>query len=154
MWNRSNRIWAWGACSFTRLAYAAHISIQMTWSVGQRRRPISLVKNGLTASSVRSSPTHRDRKSTRLNSSHLGISYAVFCLKKKIVFLVRKGNPHHLHAWHDLAKPGDGVTPPNPKTSGAARGIVLAADSYGIYFFKKSGAHRHPLFFPTHHSSV
>src|SRR5437899_4625394 len=28
----------------------------------------------------------KDRKSTRLNSSHLGISYAVFCLKKKIVF--------------------------------------------------------------------
>src|SRR3989454_4976267 len=26
----------------------------------------------------------RDRKSTRLNSSHLVISYAVFCLKKKI----------------------------------------------------------------------
>src|SRR2546426_9080556 len=28
-------------------------------------------------------PTTRDRKSTRLNSSHLVISYAVFCLKKK-----------------------------------------------------------------------
>src|SRR2546426_2648020 len=28
-------------------------------------------------------PTNRDRKSTRLNSSHLVISYAVFCLKKK-----------------------------------------------------------------------
>src|SRR5947209_9960055 len=27
---------------------------------------------------------HRDRKSTRLNSSHANISYAVFCLKKKI----------------------------------------------------------------------
>src|ERR1035441_6765232 len=27
--------------------------------------------------------TNTDRKSTRLNSSHLGISYAVFCLKKK-----------------------------------------------------------------------
>src|ERR1035441_10959525 len=26
--------------------------------------------------------THGDRKSTRLNSSHLGISYAVFCLKQ------------------------------------------------------------------------
>src|SRR5438477_7007219 len=26
----------------------------------------------------------RDRKSTRLNSSHMSISYAVFCLKKKI----------------------------------------------------------------------
>src|ERR1039458_10706012 len=31
---------------------------------------------------VQCAPT-RDRKSTRLNSSHLGISYAVFCLKKK-----------------------------------------------------------------------
>src|SRR5438045_4340688 len=29
------------------------------------------------------SATTLDRKSTRLNSSHLGISYAVFCLKKK-----------------------------------------------------------------------
>src|SRR5699024_11744022 len=27
--------------------------------------------------------TTRDRKSTRLNSSHVSISYAVFCLKKK-----------------------------------------------------------------------
>src|ERR1039458_6774958 len=27
--------------------------------------------------------SNSDRKSTRLNSSHLGISYAVFCLKKK-----------------------------------------------------------------------
>src|ERR1039458_979623 len=27
---------------------------------------------------------HTDRKSTRLNSSHLGISYAVFCLKKQM----------------------------------------------------------------------
>src|SRR3989442_7252472 len=29
------------------------------------------------------SRNHRDRKSTRLNSSHVRISYAVFCLKKK-----------------------------------------------------------------------
>src|SRR3712207_8787096 len=28
-------------------------------------------------------PNRRDRKSTRLNSSHANISYAVFCLKKK-----------------------------------------------------------------------
>src|SRR5437899_10204783 len=33
----------------------------------------------------------RDRKSTRLNSSHLGISYAVFCLKKK----KKKRNEHN-----------------------------------------------------------
>src|SRR3712207_8850024 len=30
------------------------------------------------------SPSYLDRKSTRLNSSHANISYAVFCLKKKI----------------------------------------------------------------------
>src|SRR2546426_2780458 len=46
-----------------------------------------------------------DRKSTRLNSSHLVISYAVFCLKKKnTVFLCmpivvyRRG--HHCHLVH------------------------------------------------------
>src|SRR2546427_1391485 len=32
---------------------------------------------------VRAKHTDRDRKSTRLNSSHSQISYAVFCLKKK-----------------------------------------------------------------------
>src|SRR5256885_6432486 len=32
------------------------------------------------------SPSDEDRKSTRLNSSHLVISYAVFCLKKKKIY--------------------------------------------------------------------
>src|SRR5258705_761671 len=32
---------------------------------------------------IRAKGENKDRKSTRLNSSHLGISYAVFCLKKK-----------------------------------------------------------------------
>src|SRR5256885_8761325 len=43
---------------------------------------------------------HRDldRKSTRLNSSHLVISYAVFCLKKK------KKNCMHLMKWHNLIR--------------------------------------------------
>src|SRR5438874_10107073 len=34
-----------------------------------------------------------DRKSTRLNSSHVEISYAVFCLKKK----KNKTQPRHIH---------------------------------------------------------
>src|SRR5207245_8155494 len=38
---------------------------------------------GRPASSVRGSTEQPDRKSTRLNSSHGSISYAVFCLKKK-----------------------------------------------------------------------
>src|SRR5439155_18982282 len=41
----------------------------------------------------------RDRKSTRLNSSHVAISYAVFCLKKKTIILTSKRSPYlHLSA--------------------------------------------------------
>src|SRR5262245_64921226 len=37
-----------------------------------------------------------DRKSTRLNSSHLGISYAVFCLKKKTEMAMQRSRlPAH-----------------------------------------------------------
>src|SRR5438477_5967374 len=39
----------------------------------------------LVWSLMRSLGGRGDRKSTRLNSSHMSISYAVFCLKKKIV---------------------------------------------------------------------
>src|SRR5256885_12104203 len=37
----------------------------------------------------------QDRKSTRLNSSHLVISYAVFCLKKKKKYHVTSLTSHH-----------------------------------------------------------
>src|SRR5690625_5454373 len=43
------------------------------------RRP---VRDGLEAQ-VEEAAARQDRKSTRLNSSHVAISYAVFCLKKK-----------------------------------------------------------------------
>src|SRR5690349_21974274 len=48
------------------------------WSAsprGNRRRKLPSLRRG--------SPWLLDRKSTRLNSSHVEISYAVFCLKKK-----------------------------------------------------------------------
>src|SRR2546430_11406163 len=48
-------------------------------------------------SAVRS---HPDRKSTRLNSSHSQISYAVFCLKKKNIYdYILTDN---LHIYHTL----------------------------------------------------
>src|SRR5690349_21901657 len=50
------------------------------------RRWTSSSSSGRASSASRSSrsrPGKRDRKSTRLNSSHVEISYAVFCLKKK-----------------------------------------------------------------------
>src|SRR5205814_6819373 len=46
-------------------------------------RSIPLSNRRNSAGSGGAAADRRDRKSTRLNSSHLGISYAVFCLKKK-----------------------------------------------------------------------
>ncbi|MDF0604415.1 sulfate ABC transporter substrate-binding protein [Neisseriaceae bacterium TC5R-5] len=48
------------------------------------------------------------------------------------VFLVRKGNPHKVRDWNDLAKPGLKVIIPNPKTSGNGRYSYLAAWGYGV----------------------
>src|SRR5207249_5195544 len=45
-------------------------------------------------------PASRDRKSTRLNSSHVSIAYAVFCLKEKKFLAVRLVQAH--------ARGGDG----------------------------------------------
>src|SRR5256885_6668515 len=42
-----------------------------------------VLENAANRSGRASAPAAEDRKSTRLNSSHLVISYAVFCLKKK-----------------------------------------------------------------------
>src|SRR6266511_5475360 len=49
-----------------------------------------------------STPCHGDRKSTRLNSSHVKISYAVFCLKKKKNTLSRVASYSHTPPPHPL----------------------------------------------------
>src|SRR5258707_10677169 len=55
--------------------------------LGVSRRPRRTEYRTLTVPPARSTSAHSsprtDRKSTRLNSSHANISYAVFCLKKK-----------------------------------------------------------------------
>src|SRR5260221_11541133 len=51
-------------------------------SGGHRRRAVLQATVFLTSTS-RQTGSDTDRKSTRLNSSHTVISYAVFCLKKK-----------------------------------------------------------------------
>src|SRR5258707_8460825 len=50
------------------------------WRHGGECRPAGEGRCAFTTVPPR---THTDRKSTRLNSSHANISYAVFCLKKK-----------------------------------------------------------------------
>src|SRR2546427_7423551 len=60
-----------------------------------RRRSFALAASELhlTASAV----SHQDRKSTRLNSSHSQISYAVFCLKKKKKQKTPQTCMYHIH---------------------------------------------------------
>jgi sulfate transport system substrate-binding protein len=47
-----------------------------------------------------------------------------------IVFLVRDGNPNNIKDWDDLVRDNVSIIIPNPKTSGAARWIYLAAWGY------------------------
>jgi|ERR1043166_8217132 sulfate transport system substrate-binding protein len=54
-----------------------------------------------------------------------------------IIFVVRKGNPKGIKDWEDLIKPGIGIVPANPKTSGGARWTYLAA--YGAALKKNHG---------------
>jgi sulfate transport system substrate-binding protein len=44
-----------------------------------------------------------------------------------VAFVVRSGNPKHIHTWKDLTKPGVQVVTPNPFSSGSAKWNVLAA---------------------------
>jgi sulfate transport system substrate-binding protein len=52
-----------------------------------------------------------------------------------VAFVVRPGNPKHIHGWKDLIKPGVQVVTPDPFPSGSAKWNVLAA--YGA--MRKSG---------------
>jgi sulfate transport system substrate-binding protein len=49
-----------------------------------------------------------------------------------IVFVVRAGNPHGVHTWEDLVKPGVSLVIPNPKTSGNGRYSYLAAWGHAL----------------------
>src|SRR5256885_6165888 len=70
----------------------------------------------------------QDRKSTRLNSSHLVISYAVFCLKKKKCVDARV----HGCGQHALVRGGVGLrTLPHPeRPARRARGVRVARERH------------------------
>src|SRR3712207_8645662 len=71
---------------------AAEVSAQVLWRAfvegfAGYPQPVDLSEEGfaaMVAAEGVSLSASRDRKSTRLNSSHANISYAVFCLTKKI----------------------------------------------------------------------
>jgi sulfate transport system substrate-binding protein len=52
-----------------------------------------------------------------------------------VAFVVRPGNPKHIHGWKDLIRPGVQIVTPDPFPSGSAKWNVLAAYGYA----RKSG---------------
>src|SRR2546430_3427147 len=69
-----------------------HLGVHLLYDVGRRPRRHKDAEPGI-----------EDRKSTRLNSSHSQISYAVFCLKKK------------KERWRSGAAPGEGGRAVDPQ---------------------------------------
>src|SRR3712207_8013737 len=70
----------------TLFPYTTLFRSPRTWRSLQIQTPLSVSSTTVppgTHSGGNHTHIHRDRKSTRLNSSHANISYAVFCLKKK-----------------------------------------------------------------------
>ena len=65
--------------------------------------------------------------------------YSSIAADSVVAFVVRKGNPKHIHSWTDLTKTGVQVVTPNPFSSGSAKWNVLAA--YGAA--RKSGMGDH-----------
>src|SRR5688500_19927185 len=70
----------------------AHIERESSERVGEGRISRREIKAARQAGHAEGITADRDRKSTRLNSSHLVISYAVFCLKKKKHTIVKHGS--------------------------------------------------------------
>src|ERR1035441_7733023 len=90
-----------------------------------------------------------DRKSTRLNSSHLGISYAVFCLEKKS----RRLNSSH----YGFSDAGSGLnhpaTPRGRSGVASARGRLICPSwpfALFFFFFKRRAPPPSPPFSPSH----
>src|SRR5438874_10634717 len=77
---------------------------------GQDRADVAVVVN--LRGHIGDGSGRRDRKSTRLNSSHVEISYAVFCLKKKTNAHFRKQPALQKAHSRPLWRPLDAANPP------------------------------------------
>src|SRR5438874_8824726 len=84
VWNRTPGKDVEGARSAASPAEAA-AGAEVAWMCVSDTKAVESVLFGQRRTSRQLRPQQRplDRKSTRLNSSHVEISYAVFCLKKK-----------------------------------------------------------------------
>src|ERR1039458_424548 len=74
----------------------------------------------------------RDRKSTRLNSSHLGISYAVFCLKKNLGARRVRCASSHLAGIPVIASALVATSLPNA-CAGAPLGLFVTSIAFRLF---------------------
>src|SRR2546422_8082862 len=81
-------------------------SVRCRYTATRSQTPRSLGRRGRREANMvaRIGTWEGDRKSTRLNSSHGYISYAVFCLKKK----KKRINNDHLESTHNSVAPMSG----------------------------------------------
>src|SRR5690606_41611316 len=79
------------ALLLTSRKLAGNVLLAVAQSYGSQRSARSLAPFLLGHFAI------EDRKSTRLNSSHVKISYAVFCLKKKTIFIIHKSSENDRH---------------------------------------------------------
>src|ERR1039458_3253209 len=112
----------------------------------------SSVPHAFTPTSQRRIPTRSpqpDRKSTRLNSSHLGISYAVFCLKKNNITLALIDLPVCLvlRPALQLANAAGRTERSGCEEASELRAVV-SAEHYDSFFFKKTGPPGSSTLFP------
>src|SRR5690242_21566972 len=72
-------------CHHSHIARVRVEPVDLVWQLGRRPHALVVAVHGVgeVHAPVRMDGDVLDRKSTRLNSSHMSISYAVFCLKKK-----------------------------------------------------------------------
>src|SRR3712207_7470438 len=109
-WRRVSRLYLWASHPLSDVCFAnIHSQLlcclcieSMVSLTGQKRLHLRwsrlfLVSFAALAQSDRLLPNRRDRKSTRLNSSHANISYAVFCLKKKHTLKFRSLHFIYIH---------------------------------------------------------
>src|SRR5256885_3922887 len=92
-----------------------------TWSRSGDAMTTTFVSTESPAAAGVPPTSEPDRKSTRLNSSHLVISYAVFCLKKK-----KKKSPPG-RASPPLTQPSDREFTTHPRLHGWRDYLVVAA---------------------------
>src|ERR1022692_2638302 len=77
-----------------------------------------------------------DRKSTRLNSSHLVISYAVFCLKKKKKTIRASLLGVDAPSWDGPSpQPGAANSHPDPTPRPPSRQFTTTAETLLFFFF-------------------